>query len=192
VPVYFIPGTLAANGFNIDQARETLLNALAIVNEESGAHVDLYYAGDAGDVPFIANALTVRFQDTGVCCPIQPCPDGMMNNNPLGRGDTRNCGSEGSGVAIMLRNCDGTVRDWRTSFSPGVGVMFEGVLVHEIVHAVFGILHAPTGSNSVMVPAYLQDAHNAFRHLFTIDANTIELRAGLSSRFAAYTTSSNG
>ncbi|MBX3270739.1 MAG: hypothetical protein KF729_10780 [Sandaracinaceae bacterium] len=172
--------------------RETLLNALAILNEESGAHVDLYYAGDAGDVPFIPNALTVRFQDIRECCPTQPCPDGVVNNNPLGQASSWNCGSEGSGVAIFLKNCDGTVRDWRTSFSPGLGIMFEGVLVHEIVHAVWGILHTDAGGSSVMIPAYVQDTHNAFRHLFTIDANTIELRSGLSSRVASYTTSTTG
>jgi len=63
VPVYMNPGTLAANGLDVDEARDALRAALALWNEETTANVQLYYAGDVAWTGEHPGSLLVVFQD---------------------------------------------------------------------------------------------------------------------------------
>lgn len=143
VPVYFNPGTLGTYGYDPIPFREALFNALALWRQQSMSRVNFYYAGDTNLVR-IPNALVVKHDDT--------C-NGRLASAFFGPGS--NCGVNGAEINVHMRGGMGcTPRAWSPHWSgplSGSGTNYEGVLVHEIGHAVFGFPDLGQQDTSVMV-----------------------------------------
>lgn len=63
IPVYFNPGTLAANGFSVAGFRGELNDAMATWNEESQGQYDLVFGGDTAWTTEQENSIVVLHQD---------------------------------------------------------------------------------------------------------------------------------
>lgn len=74
IPVWINVGPVASYGLNEDAFRVTMLNAMAVWAEESGANLDLYYAGDTTAQVGVPNAITIigTAFPAGYCPPLSP------------------------------------------------------------------------------------------------------------------------
>jgi hypothetical protein len=140
VPVYFNPGTLGNYGYDPAPFREALFNALAVWRQQSMSMVNFYYAGDT-TLTRIPNALVVEHDDT--------C------NGRLASAFTQpgaNCGLYGAEINIhMLGGTGCTPTAWNTHWSGPGSNNYEGILIHEVGHAVFGFADLAPQATSVMV-----------------------------------------
>lgn len=184
VPVYFNPANLTAAGYDVALVREAMLNAMAIVNEESQSRVDLYYAGDT-NLETITPGIVINFNTTWWCPPAPETPD-----NPLAK--AFGCGGNGV-IRFFMNDCDGTARTWMTNHStPNANLMWDAVAVHELLHISHGFPDryvSPTEQDSVMFS--YAGPHNNMRHLYPIDVDSAMAQAGQTTRRPRYATASN-
>ncbi|MBK8172339.1 MAG: hypothetical protein IPK60_18620 [Sandaracinaceae bacterium] len=183
VPVYFKPGTLAANGFNVTNFREAFADALAVWNEESGANVDLYYAGETTASVPTPGRIIVSHGDDGSCA------DPLLAVTSLpGSGD---CSGGGVFIQMILKDpCTHAVRPWVTTWpgsTAGGGFIYEGSLIHELGHALG--LPDVTTQHGVMHGWALEAG--AGLHLYTDDGLTVQQQMGLTTRNPATISSTN-
>ncbi len=105
IPVYFNPANIAANGFDENAFRNTMLNAMAVWNEESRGDIDMYYAGDTTETVGIAGAILVSFWNwLGGSPTPQSCAawGNTLANTALPSGTS--CNGSGSAMAVGLRS----------------------------------------------------------------------------------------
>jgi hypothetical protein len=180
IPVYFNPANISANGFDPNAFRNTMLNALAVWNEESRGDIDMYYAGDTTVTTNIPGGILVQFWNTlGTCTMPGQGWDAVLANTGIPAGS--DCSTTGGAMSVGLRSvCTGIARPWVTTWATPSQFQLEGVLVHELGHA---MSHAHSAiADSVMVPAYTTTAGNL--HLYPIDENTVVGREGTTARHA--------
>lgn len=171
--VWSNPGTIAANGFSVDQFRLELQAAISTWNEESQTPGPIQYAGDTSSTVPIPGAILVTHQNTWAC----------TNNTSAkafwsGHGSCATDPPAPNFIMIMQDSCNpGTPRMWRAGWpGPSVhdpwglaGTMpYEGVATHELGHTLGMFDFA--GSAGVMNPS---GAHTAHLHLYPNDVQQL-------------------
>ena len=135
VPVWFNPGVLSARGLDPTEFRDRLRQALQVWNEEGASNLRLYYAGDTY-APSITGALVVYHADSYDC----------ENMNAAAYGTWgwvgESCDAEAHWIVVNIYNeCFDQYYDIQPYLTAGSENSYEGVLVHEIGHAVFKLGH---------------------------------------------------
>lgn len=184
IPVYFNPGTLAANNFDPDIFRESLIDAIATWREESMSSANLYFAGDSTATDNIPGALLVVHQNNWFC-----------SDNAAAKAfyaSSGDCATNGTIIRVIMRDsCTNVVRPW-TPFWPGNGssggINYEAVLIHELGHAAFGFPDT-TLSTGVMHKDY--NLHARYLAISAIDARSAVTQYGWTGLFPLTMSSSN-
>ncbi len=175
VPIYWNPGTLAANGFNVNAFRNSFLNAVALWNEESHANLQLLYMGDTSSTNPIAGAIVVKNINQLACgsglLGLTQWPGGysyLRDASPL--------------VSMVLQDsCSGAVRPWVPGQVPGNFFSYEAVLAHELGHAVFDLPDRYAGACAPVLQDTIMFSYGratAALHLYPVDVNTARARNG--------------
>jgi hypothetical protein len=180
VPVYFNPGTLAANGFNVDSFRQSLIDAISLWNEESQSNLNLGYAGDTTATDNIPGAVVVINQDSWFCSDNALAKSWYVNPPAY---QTTN----GNVTRVFLRDsCTFALRQWVPGGpTPGTSeISYEAVLTHELGHAVFAMPDRYSGACWPDVPNSIMFSYGrpaATRHLYPIDINSARALNGTAS-----------
>ena len=175
IEVYFNPGTIAANGFDVARFREEMIDGMSVWNDEGQGRYDLLYMGDTTSNQK-AGAIVVNHIDTWAC-----------SDNTIGKAFYPGAGAEcdsGDPVVnmVMQDSCNpGTPRDWRTgwpgtTFNPwglGGAAGYEMVAAHEFMH-MQGLPDEGPGPGMGCCTNW----HTSFRFLYPIDVLSIRAQAG--------------
>ncbi|MFZ5441926.1 MAG: hypothetical protein ACOZQL_18115 [Myxococcota bacterium] len=188
VPIRYLPGTAAANGFDADAFREELIDAMAQWNEESQSRMNMRFAGDTTNGA-IQGSVVVRNQDVWACAD-------NTSAKAFGFGGSV-CESSSLEVAMIMRDscAPNTPRQWRVGWpggqfdSWGLGgrTSYEAVAVHELGHMIG--LPDVRGALGVMGNP---STHATLRILHELDINSARAQFGEPWRLIATSSSSDG
>jgi hypothetical protein len=186
--VYFNPGDLAAEGYDVALFRQSLIRAIAVWNEESHSRRRLVFDGDTTANSLLApNTIVVSHTTANFRSPSVLAFTSVHNFTPNGFMGT--CGA-GTAVAVFLRQGLGTSTPtipWTTHWTNGTKWSYEAIMIHELGHAAYGFGHTANGAPlGVMTPdIVLSSPIGRHLHLYKVDWDSAIQRGGLTLRSQA-------